>query len=75
MEVDPDHRLPSNLTASAKLFYNSRSLRKLQRKIKGVPSYLVSSYPSEIDINLSVFLKIPIFSGNLQYIKTHRSCI
>lgn len=56
MEVDPDHRLPSNLHTSAKLYYNSRSLRKLQRKIKGVPSYIVSSYPSETDIKLSVFL-------------------
>lgn len=75
MEVDPDSRLPQNLHTSAKLFYNSKSLRKLQRKIKGVPSYFVISYPSEVDVKMSVFMGVPIYSGNIQTIPTMKSSL
>ena len=75
MDVDSENKLPLTLKTSAKLYYNSRSLRKIKRKIQTVPSYIVSSYPSEVDIKLSVFLKVPILSGNLLKIKTTKSCI
>lgn len=43
MEVDHENVLPDCLSTSSKLYYNSKALRKLQRRIKGVPSYFVIS--------------------------------
>ena len=38
--------LPSFLNTSAKLYYNSKALRKLKRKILGCPAYFVTNYPN-----------------------------
>jgi len=50
---------------STKLYYNSKVLRKLKKKIKEAAAYMVVSYPNYTDVKLSAFLNIPIFGGNL----------
>lgn len=70
-----DYALPKNLNTSSRLFYNSKALRKLMRKIQSVPAYFVTSYPSEVDINLAVHLSIPILSGNFIKINPLRSAL
>ena len=51
---------------SQKLYFNSEVLRKLKRRVKDAPAYFLVSYPTEINIKLSAFLKIPILSGHLR---------
>jgi hypothetical protein len=61
------------MNTSQKLYFNSKALRKLKRKIEGVPAYFVTNYPSEIDIKLSVYLGVPIYTGNFHQINPIRS--
>ncbi len=63
------------MNSSQKLYFNSKALRKLKNKIEGVPAYFVINYPSEVDIKLSVFLGIPIYSGNFHNINPIRSAL
>ena len=44
----PENRinLPSNLNSSAKLYYNTKVLKKLKKKIGATPTYLVINQPS-----------------------------
>ena len=64
-EVDPHLNFTPKLNVSTKLYYNSKTLRKLKKKIKDFPAYLVISYPSLVDVKLSTYLNIPILGGNL----------
>lgn len=68
-------KLPSQLNASQKLYFNSKALRKLSRKVEGADAYFVINYPTQIDIKLSVYLGIPIFSGNYHLINPARSSL
>ncbi len=63
--TDSNKFLKSNIKVSSKLYYNSQAIKKIKRKIKDYPAYFVTSYPSLVDVNLSTYLKIPIFTGNL----------
>ena len=66
MEVDPTHFFKQpNITLSNKYYYNSKLIRKIRKKIKDVPAYLVISYPTPTDITLSTYLNLPILGGNL----------
>jgi hypothetical protein len=65
IEVDPSFCFKQRLSISAKLYYNSPIIRKLKKKLKDFASYFVISYPSLVDIKLSVYLNIPIFGGDL----------
>ena len=68
-------KLPPSMNTSQKLYFNSKALRKLTRKVQGVPAYFVTNYPSEIDIKLSVHLGIPIYSGDFHKINPLRSAL
>lgn len=50
IEVDPSMNFKHKINISTKLYYNSRALRILKKKIKDIPSYFVISYPSHVDI-------------------------
>lgn len=65
IEVDPQLDFTSRLNVSSKLYYNSKAIRKLKKKIKDFPTYLVISYPSLVDVKLSAYLNLPILGGNL----------
>jgi hypothetical protein len=65
IEVDPQLNFSAKLSVSTKLYYNSKALRKLKKKIKDIPAYFVISYPSLVDVKLSAYLSIPILGGNL----------
>jgi hypothetical protein len=65
IEVDPQVNFTSRLNVSTKLYYNSKAIRKLKKKIKDFAAYFVISYPSLVDIKLSAYLNIPILGGNL----------
>lgn len=65
IEVDPNNLFSPNMALSTKLYYNSKVLRKLKKKIKDVPSYLVISYPSLVDVKLAAYLNVPVLGGNL----------
>lgn len=68
-------KLPPSMNSSQKLYFNSKALRKLKNKVEGVPAYFVTNYPSEVDIKLSVFLGIPIYSGDFHTINPLRSAL
>ena len=65
IEVDPHAIFTHKINLSTKLYYNSKTIRKLKKKIKEFPAYFIISYPSLVDIKLSTYLKIPILGGNL----------
>ncbi len=65
IEVDPQLSFTSRLNVSTKLYYNSKAIRKLKKKIKDFAAYFVISYPSLVDVKLSAYLSIPILGGNL----------
>ncbi len=65
IEVDPHGIFTHKINLSTKLYYNSKTIRRLKKKIKDFPAYFVISYPSHIDIKLSTYFKIPILGGNL----------
>lgn len=67
--------LPQHLNTSSKLYYNTKVLRKLKKKIATSPAYLVINQPTEIDIRLSVFLGVPIYSGSFNKTRITRSLI
>jgi hypothetical protein len=50
MEADPQNCLQTQMGVSSKLYFNSKSLRKLKKKIKDYPAYFMVSYPSKIDV-------------------------
>lgn len=68
-------KLPPSMNTSQRLYFNSKALRKLRRKIENVPAYFVTNYPSEIDIKLSVHLGVPIYSGDFHKINPVRSAL
>jgi hypothetical protein len=65
LEVDPSMNFTHRINISTKLYYNSKIMRRLKKKIKDFNAYFIISYPSAVDIKLSTYLNIPIFCGNL----------
>ena len=56
------------LSSSERLYYDSRLIRDLKRKIADNNAYFRISYPSKTDIQMATYLNIPILSGNLENI-------
>ncbi len=50
IEADPLNLFGVKMGVSSKLYFNSKSLRKLKKKIRDYPAYFMVSYPSQIDI-------------------------
>lgn len=55
----------NKINISTKLYYNSKTIRRLKKKIKDFSAYFVTSYPSLVDVKLSAYMNIPILGGNL----------
>lgn len=66
IQVDPQGFFHPRLSLTARLYYHSSTLRHIQKKVKDIPAYFVLSYPNPLNIDLAVYLKIPILSASLK---------
>lgn len=45
-DITSSIKLPESVNCSQKLYFNSKALRKLKKKVDGVPAYFVTNYPT-----------------------------
>lgn len=55
----------NRFNTSQKLYYDSKLMREVKRKIDGCLAYFRISYPTVTDINMAVHSEIPILTGDL----------
>ena len=53
------------LTCSERLYYDSKLVREIKRRIGSNSAYFRISYPTFTDVSMATYLGIPILTGDL----------